>query len=167
MQKTYSNGVFDPEAFRSMLARLRPEEIGLDATRDPILSRFQLSVLTEGSGTQVFATTFVQWTAREALRRAQPLTLFARFSPRQRERPMNELLAESQRTPDLDPDGSLIDGDLGAYYTWINQQRLSGAEESAFLVWHQDQVLVIAPSFEPGKRMDSTEKLSDLIARIA
>ena len=40
-----------------------------------MLNRFQLSLLTEGSGTQVFSTTFVQWAAREALRRAQPLTL--------------------------------------------------------------------------------------------
>ncbi len=44
-----------------------------------MLNRFQLSLLTEGSGTQVFATTFVQWAAREALRRAQPLTVFTPF----------------------------------------------------------------------------------------
>jgi hypothetical protein len=62
MQRTYEGGVFDPEAFRSMLARIRPEEIGLGPG---VLNRFQLSVLTEGSGTQVFATTFVQWAARE------------------------------------------------------------------------------------------------------
>ena len=49
---------------------------------DAMLTRFQLSLLTEGSGTQVFATTFVQWAAREALRRAQPITLLARFTPR-------------------------------------------------------------------------------------
>ena len=91
-----------------------------------MLNRFQLSLLTEGSGTQVFATTFVQWAAREALRRAQPLTLFARFAPRQRENPMNELLSEAQRRPELDPQGSLVDADMGAYYTWLNQQRLSG-----------------------------------------
>ena len=39
---------------------------------------------------------------------------------------MNELLAEHQRPPDLDPRGSLIDADMGAYYTWLNQQRLPG-----------------------------------------
>jgi hypothetical protein len=48
---------------------------------DAVLSRFQVSVLTEGSGTQVFSTTFVQWAAREAFRRAQPLTLLLRFAP--------------------------------------------------------------------------------------
>ena len=99
---------------------------------DSVLNRFQLSLLTEGSGTQVFATTFVQWAARETLRRAQPLTLFARFTPRQRENPMNELLAETQRRPELDPQGSLVDADMGAYYTWLNQQRLPGASRPPF-----------------------------------
>ena len=94
MQKIYEAGVFDPEAFRTRMAQMRPEEIGLDPVSDAVLSRFQLSLLTEGSGTQVFATTFVQWAAREALRRAQPLTLLTRFAPRQRENPMNELLSE-------------------------------------------------------------------------
>ena len=112
-----------------------------------MLNRFQLSLLTEGSGTQVFATTFVQWAAREALRRAQPLTLLARFGPRQRENPMNVLLNEAQRRPELDPQGSLVDADMGAYYTWLNQQRLSGAERAAFLVWFEDhqEALAIGP----------------------
>ncbi len=168
MQRTYERSVFDPEAFRSMLARIRPEEIGLSGG-DAVLSRFQLSVLTEGSGTQVFATTFVQWAAREALRRAQPVTLFARFTPRQRERPMNELLAESQRAPQLDPQGSLIDADMGAYYTWLNQQRLSEAGKATFLVWFEghEEAVAIGPSMEPGKRVDTPVQLADLIEKVA
>ncbi len=115
-----------------------------------MLNRFELSLLTEGSGTQVFATTFVQWAAREALRRAQPLTLLARFGPRQRENPMNVLLNEAQRRPELDPQGSLVDADMGAYYTWLNQQRLSGAEKATFLVWFEDhrEALAIGPRVE-------------------
>ena len=168
MQKTYEGGVFDPEAFRSMMARMRPEDIGLGGGADPVLDRFRLSVLTEGSGTQVFATTFVQWTAREALRSAQPLTMLVRFTPRQREKPMNELLAESQRAPELDPDGSLIDADLGAYYTWMNQQRLAGSAQSAFLVWLEDreQALVIAPGMARGRRVENRVELRELVGRI-
>lgn len=169
MQATYERGVFDPEAFRSMLARTGPEEIGLDAGGDPLLNRFQLSLLTEGSGTQVFATTFVQWAAREVLRRAQPLTLFVRFAPRQREKPMNELLAEAGGAPELDPRGSLVDADMGAYYTWLNQQRLPGADQSKFIVWFEDhaEAVVIAPSFKGGARVDDPVKLEELIAKIA
>jgi hypothetical protein len=167
MRKAYEAPVFDPEAFRTMLAQIKPAEAGLDS--DDVLSRFTLSLLTEGSGTQVFSTTFVQWAAREALRRAQPLTLFAHFAPRQRENQMNELLAERQRKPELDPQGSLIDADMGAYYTWLNQQRLPGEEKSAFLAWFEDhgEAVAIAAGFERGKRSDAPVELADLIARIA
>ncbi len=169
MQKTYEAAVFDPEAFRTMLAQIKPEEAGLRSGGDEVLNRFQLSLLTEGSGTQVFATTFVQWAAREALRRAQPLTLFARFAPRQRENQMNELLAEHQRKPELDPGGSLIDADMGAYYTWLNLQRLAGEEKSAFLAWFEDheEAVAIGPGLERGKRSDAAIELGELIGRVA
>jgi hypothetical protein len=169
MQKTYEAAVFDPEAFRTMLAQIKPEEAGLSSGADAVINRFELSLLTEGSGTQVFSTTFVQWAAREALRRAQPLTLFAHFTPRQRENQMNELLAEHERKPELDPQGSLIDADMGAYYTWLNQQRLPGEEKSAFLAWFEDheEAVVVTPKLERGKRSDAPIELSDLIARIS
>jgi hypothetical protein len=169
MQKTYEASVFDPEAFRTMMAQIKPDEVGLGSARgDALLNRFQLSLLTEGSGTQVFATTFVQWAAREALRRAQPLTLFAHFAPRQREKPMNELLVETQGHPELDPQGSLIDADMGAWYTWMNLQRLSEAEKAAFLVWFEDhdEAVAIAPSLDRGKTSDQPVELADLIAKI-
>ncbi len=169
MQKIYEASVFDPEVFRTRMAQMRAEEIGLDPGGDAVLNRFQLSLLTEGSGTQVFATTFVQWAAREAWRRAQPLTLLARFVPRQREKPMNELLAESHRRPELDPHGSLVDADMGAYYTWLNQQRLPGAAEAGFLAWFEDhqEAVAIGRGFEAGKRSDGAVELKDLVGRIA
>lgn len=168
MQKTYEAPVFDPEAFRTMLAQIKPEEIGF-AGADGTLSRFQLSLLTEGSGTQVFSTTFVQWAAREALRRAQPLTLLIRFAPRQRERQMNELLAEHQRPADFDPAGSLIDGDMGAYYTWINQQRLAGAEQARFLAWFEDhgEAVAVGPGLQAGGRSAQAVELAELAGRLA
>lgn len=168
MKKTYEAAVFDPEAFRTMLAQMKPADAGF-GSGDGVLDRFQLSLLTEGSGTQVFATTFVQWAAREVLRRAQPLTLAARFAPRQRERQMNELLAERQRPPELDPAGSLIDADMGAYYNWLNQQRLAGDDTATFLAWFEDrtEAVAIGPTLERGKRSDSPIELADLVARIA
>lgn len=168
MQKTYEAAVFDPEAFRTMLAQIKPEEAGLTTGGDAVLSRFQLSLLTEGSGTQVFATTFVQWAAREALRRAQPLTILTRFAPRQRENQMNELLAEHLRKPELDPAGSLIDADMGAYYTWLNQQRLPGEETSAFLAWFEDheEAVAIGPGFERGRQSGAPIELAELMARL-
>jgi hypothetical protein len=168
MQKSYEASVFDPEAFRTRLAQTRLEDVGVNSGGDGVLNRFQLSLLTEGSGTQVFATTFVQWAARETLRRAQPLTLFARFTPRQRENPMNELLSEAQRRPELDPQGSLVDADMGAYYTWLNQQRLSGASQATFLAWFEDheEALAIGPAFERNKRSDAPIELRDIAAQV-
>ena len=72
---------------------LAPSSLGMNKAGDEVLDRFQVKLLTEGSGTQIFSTTFAQWATREALRRAQPLTLVVRFAPRQKQKPMNELLA--------------------------------------------------------------------------
>jgi hypothetical protein len=122
-------------------------------------------LLTEGSGTQIFSTTFAQWTAREALRRAQPLTLLVRFAPRQRQKPMNELLTSGQSESDLDLAGSLVDADMGAYYNWLNQQRLPGAEQSAFLVWFEGQshALAIGPSLPRGTESTTVADLGQLV----
>ncbi len=76
MRKAMQPDGTGPEALASMLAQMRPEELGFEGTGEQaILNHFQVSVLTEGSGTQLFSTTFVQWSAREVLRRAQPVTL--------------------------------------------------------------------------------------------
>jgi len=168
MQKTFQSGM-GPEAFRTMLARMRPAELGMGDAPDPVLSRFQVSLLTEGSGTQIFSTTFVQWAAREAFRRAQPLTLLLRFAPRQQARPMNELLVETQRKPELDPQGSLVDADMGAYYTWLNQQRLAGAATSSFLVWFENhnEALAIGPSLGHAAESSGPVDLQELVRQIS
>jgi hypothetical protein len=155
-----------PEELRSNLARLLPTDLGMDKAGASVLDRFQVKMFTEGSGTQIFSTTFAQWTTREALRRAQPLTLLVRYAPRQRQRPMNELLSNPNANPELDPDGSLVDADMGAYYHWINQQRLEGAERSSFLVWFEghSQALVIAPSLPRGTQSDSPMDLKQLLS---
>jgi len=155
-----------PEALRTILAQLRPADVGLGKNRDAVLDRFQLKVLTEGSGTQIFSTTFAQWSAREALRRAQPLTLLVRFAPRQRQKPMNEMLSANRDSVELDPIGSLIDGEMGAYYNWLNQQRLSGAEQGSFLAWFEghSQAVVIGPSVPRGTESSTTTDFKELLS---
>lgn len=155
-----------PEALRSIMAQLRPEDIGMQRNGGEILQRFQLKLLTEGSGTQLFSTSFTQWAAREVLRRAQPLTLLVRFAPRQRQKPMNELLSPTSDRPEGDAMGSLIDADMGAYYTWVNQQRLPGADKSCFLVWFEDHksALAIGPSLPRATQSDSEADLGKLLA---
>jgi hypothetical protein len=154
-----------PEALRTYMARLQPSDLGSNSD-DAVLSRFQLKLLTEGSGTQIFSTSFTQWAAREALRRAQPLTLLVRFAPRQREKPMKELISANYDNAELDPIGSLIDADMGAYYNWINQQRLSGADQSWFLAWFEghSSAVVIGPSMPRGTESNSAADLRELLS---
>jgi len=57
---------------------------------------------------------------------------------------MNELLAATLEAAELDPVGSLVDADMGAYYNWLNQQRLSGAAQSSFIAWFEGHETAIA-----------------------
>jgi hypothetical protein len=155
-----------PEALRTLLAQLRPSDLGFDRSGDAVLDRFQVKMLTEGSGTQIFSTTFAQWTAREVLRRVQPLTLLVRFAPRQRQKPMYELLSGNSDRPELDPVGSLVDGDMGAYYNWLNQQRLPGAEQSSFLVWFENHgdAVAVGPSMARGTVSNTVADIGEVLS---
>lgn len=167
MQAEVERPGMGPEELRTIMARLLPGDLGMDEG-DAVLGRFQVKILTEGSGTQIFSTTFAQWTAREVLRRAQALTLLVRFAPRQRQRPMNELLANARVISELDPVGSLIDADMGAYYHWINQQRLPGAERSLFLAWFEghNEALAISPSLPKGTESTTALAMNELLSLV-
>ena len=170
-QQTIASGSSGPEALRSLLAQMKPEDVGLtsgDNPSDAILNRFQLSLLTQGSGTQIFSTTFVQWAGRECLRRAQPETLVMRYAPRQQQQTMNAMLSGAA-PGGIDPEGSLVDADMGAYYTWLNLRRLTGAENARFLVWFEghSQALAIAPGLPRGTNADSALDMKGLLALLA
>ena len=166
MQAQIQQPGMGPEELRTHLARMTPADLGMTDAADQVMSRFKLKVLTEGSGTQIFSTSFAQWTAREALRRAQPLTLMVRFAPRQRQRPMNELLSDTHSNAETDPLGSLVDGDMAAYYHWINQQRLAGYDRSVFLAWFEghNEALAIGPTMPRGASSSSGIDVGHLLA---
>ncbi len=155
-----------PEVLRTTLAQLRPVDLGMSEAGDEVLDRFRVKILTEGSGTQIYSTTFAQWAAREALRRAQPLTLLVRFAPRQRQKTMNELLSTRPEQAEFDPMGSLVDADMGAYYNWLNQQRLTGAEQSAFLVWFENHgdAVAISPALPRGTESTAATDMQQLLS---
>ncbi len=157
-----------PEMLRTVMAELRPADLGMTSS-DPVLARFQVKVLTEGSGTQIFSTSFAQWAAREALRRAQPVTLLVRFAPRQRQKPMSEMLAPNAERPELDPVGSLVDADMGAYYNWINQQRLPGGEKSSFLAWFEghNTAVLIGPTVPRGTESSDPTTMKQMLSWIS
>jgi hypothetical protein len=153
------------EARRSALMQMSPDDLGLKGDGPQrVLNYFKVTLLSEGSGVQFFSTTFVQWAAREVLRRAQPVTLVARFAPRVTERSMNAALMGVPGSSALDPEGALVDADMGAYYTWMNQMRLTGADKSSCLVWFEDraEALVVAPSVARGTESNRTVDLHQL-----
>lgn len=157
-----------PELLRTRLAQMRPADVGMDARQDELLNRFQLSLLTEGSGTQLFSTSFVQWTAREALRRAQPLTLLARFAPRRADQGF-DMRPGSNRTEALDPQASLIDADMGAYYTYLNQQRLTGADGSGFVVWFEGQreAVAVGPAMPSDAKQSRPTRFEAILQKVS
>lgn len=169
MRKQIERPGMGPEQLNTWLAQLTPAELGIDGPADPVLARFQVSLFTEGSGTQIFSTTFAQWATREVLRRAQALTVLARYAPRQRQRPMNELLSNvSSTAPELDPAGSLVDADMAAWYHWVNQQRLPGYQQSSFIAWFEnhDQAVAIGPTIPRGTESNSPLDLGQLVALV-
>ena len=157
-----------PETLRTLMAQMHPADLGVKSSADPVLDRFAVKLLTEGSGTQIFSTSFAQWAAREALRRAEPVTLLVRFAPRQRQKPMSELLKPSAERPELDPVGSLVDADMSAYYNWLNQQRLPGAQKASFLAWFEGHniAVLIGPSVPRGTGSSAVTDMKQLLSWI-
>jgi hypothetical protein len=79
---------------------------------------------------------------------------------------MNELLSGSGSNLELDPTGSLVDADMGAYYHWVNQRRLPGSEQSSFVVWFEghSQALAIGPSLPRGTESSSAIDLRQVLS---
>ncbi len=166
IQKTISGSGSGPEQLRTALAEITPSDLDLKPGGDELLDRFKINVLTEGSGTQIFSTTFAQWAAREVLRRAQPSTLLVRFATRQRQLPMDELLAGLNNLNAPDPKGSFIDADMSAFYTWINLQRLAGADQAKFVAWCEEnnQAIAIGPTLPQGTTAENKLTLQQILA---
>ena len=169
MQSAFESPGFGPEALRTALAELKEEDLGLSGVGPAgLLNRFQMKLLTEGSGTQIFSTAFVQWAVREVYRRAEPVTLVARFAPRARSEDMSYLLANIRSEVAVDPEGSLIDADMGAWYSWLNQQRLPEADRTSFLAWYEEhgEAVAIGRSFAPGTEDHHAMDWSELFRRL-
>jgi len=79
---------------------------------------------------------------------------------------MNELLNGGSEHA-IDPAGSLVDADMGAWYTWISLQRLTGADQSSFVAWFENhnQAVAVGPSFPKGKEDNSPLSLAALLKR--
>jgi len=138
MESMTTSGNGGAELMRTRLAATNAKQLNAAAvTSDPVLQRFYTELFTESSGPQLFSTSFVQWAGRELARRAQPQTLLLRYAPRQSYRAFEELLRNAD-PQSVDPEGSLRDADMGAWYSWIEMHRITAPNKSTFVAWLED-----------------------------
>jgi hypothetical protein len=57
---------------------------------------------------------------------------------------------------------------MGAYYTWLNQQRLSEAERALFLIWFEghNEALAIGPTLAGGAESDQRLNLAQILNKL-
>jgi hypothetical protein len=170
MNRFTHSGPGNAEAMRSMLVALTPVESNADSvTSDPLMQHFVTSLFVEGSGTQIYSTSFVQWAARETLRRAQPTQLLVRFAPRQRQRTLNQLFDAATNVEVPDPEGSLRDADISAYYILLDMLRIADPAHITFLAWRENHghAVIVSPRAPAGQVDDAPLDLSAALAKYA
>jgi hypothetical protein len=82
---------------------------------------------------------------------------------------MNDMLSRSVPMASPDAAGSFVDADMGAYYTWINMQRLSGSEQSRFVAYSESrhQAIAIGPGFAQGSTMSDPMEWNKLMSLLS
>ncbi len=158
-----------PEVLAVRLREMRPSALGLRmAAPDPRMDHFFLSLLTEGSGTQLYSTSFVQTAGVELARRAQPTTLLLRFAPRRRPASMNDMLEQHGQSAETDPQGALVDADMGLYYAWLALQRQPGGDQARLLAYVEGhgEAFLVGPSVTRGVESESPLALARLLEMV-
>jgi hypothetical protein len=149
------DGVESPQAFAAYARSLRivPSPDALADDSEAMVGFVRDTFLT-GNGTLFVNNTFVEWASVQALRRAQPRLLVARYGVRDKMKPFSSLLLFSQpraadQIPDIeDPFGSFIDVEQLAYYVWLNAEKgaaYRGRTLYLFIADGIDEMLAIRP----------------------
>jgi hypothetical protein len=123
-------GVESPQAFAAYARSLRiaPRPGALRYAPD-VVQAFVRDLFLTGNGTLFVNNTFVEWAAVQAIRRAQPRLLVARYGVRDKMKPFSSLLLFSQprasdQIPDIeDPVGSFVDVEQLSHYVWLNAEK--------------------------------------------
>ena len=178
LYRKVQDGVDSPQAFAAYARSLRivPPAGTLLNTAD-ILLAFVRDVLITGNGTLLVNNTFVEWAAIQALRRAQPRILMARFGVRDKLKPFSSMVLFSQPRPTdrvpiaQDPAGSFIDVEQLSYYIWLNAEKNPAYRSRTLYVLLAEgigEMLAIrsdAPAAAP--RRATTARLADVRATMA
>jgi hypothetical protein len=153
--KRVLEGVSGPQELAAYVRELEiaPPE-GALLHSDAVVRAFVRDVLLGGNGTLLVNNTFVEWSAVQALKRAQPRLLVARFGVRDKMKPFSSLLLFSSPRPTdqvpilEDPFGSFVDVEQLSYYVWLNAEKSAayrGKTLYLLLAEGVDEMLAIRP----------------------
>ncbi len=145
------------EATDQTLAAMRRQDwdkwLPAELKGQPRLRNFVIELFLSGNGALIFSNAFVEWAASEALRRARPRALVARFGLRSKPKPFTGIaIFENQQRisalPDVDdPEGSAIDALILARYIWLAAARYPEAGQTLCLCVseYRNAACIIAP----------------------
>ena len=121
---------------------------------DPAVCEFVRSLYLSGNGAVIFGNSFVEWGASEALRRARPTVLAARFGVRPKPKPFTGVAVfdnpdQVNPAPSVDDvAGSTKDAEILAKYVWLSALRYPEYQSSTVCLCIAEsiaQVYLIAP----------------------
>jgi hypothetical protein len=124
---------------------------------DAAVRGFLRDVFLAGNGTMIVNNTFVEWTALQALRRAAPRLLVARFAVREKLKPFSSLVlfsgSDAAAAPAVpDPAASFVDVEQLSYYVWLNAEKSAayrGKTLYLFAAEGHDTLLALRPGANP------------------
>lgn len=111
-----------------------------EVAADPAVREFVRALYLSGNGAVIFGNSFVEWSASEALRRARPRFLAARFSVRSKPKPFTGVAVfdNPDRVNPLpavdDNPGSAVDAEILASYIWLSASRYEEYRQSTVCV---------------------------------
>jgi hypothetical protein len=167
LYKKVLEGVSGPQELAAYVRELdlAPPE-GALLHSDLVVRAFVRDVLLGGNGTLLVNNTFVEWSAVQALKRAQPRLLVARFGVRDKMKPFSSLLLFSSprptdQVPSLeDPLGSFVDVEQLSYYVWLSAEKSAayrGKTLYLLLAEGVDEMLAIRPDAPVGAAGELSE----------
>ncbi|HEY8149818.1 MAG TPA: hypothetical protein VIK51_13005 [Vicinamibacteria bacterium] len=164
LYKRVLEGVSGPQELAAYVRALdlAPRE-GALLQGSALVQAFVRDVLLGGNGTLLVNNTFVEWAGVQALKRAQPRLLVARFGVRDKMKPFSSLLLFSSPRPTdqvpilEDPLGSFVDVEQLSYYFWLSAEKSAayrGKTLYLLLAEGVDEMLAIRPGPPVGATPD-------------
>jgi hypothetical protein len=148
-----------------------PPEVAADSA----VREFLRTLYLTGNGAVIFGNSFVQWGASEAIRRARPSFLAAKFGVRSKPKPFTGVAVfdnpdQVNPLPAVDDfPGSAVDAQILAHYIWLAASRYEEYQHSTACVCIAENIsqayVVAPPEFSLGEEDEplTFDRLSDAL----